>query len=581
MTLVSRGARSASIVGMSAHRRVLPLGVLLALVLAAPAAAEFDTVLVSRSGLAGPAGDDQSYRKPSISGDGRYIAFFTLAGNFPGGLKGSSRAYRKDTVTGDVVLISRADGPDGAPLGGNDPEISRDGRWACFGGGTAARDIEGGRTYRLPAPPAGLPPVPAAPAGANSAAADDLTYSSCAISDDGTRVALMTPGRFVVEDTDGGIEDIYVWDVPTGTMTLVSRADGPAGADADAPAFGPSMTRDGRSVAFWTRATNLSGEDPDPVADVFVRDLQAGTTTWVSRPGAGATGGLSAGGYGSYDPAISDDGRKIAFSSWTRLDPAVAFGATKWVFRRDLAAGTTVLVSRASGTRGRPADAQSENPSVSPDGRFVAFESFAGNLDLDSLDGLGNSDVFIRDVQARRTTLVSRASGVFGAASDGYSFGAALAANNARVAFVSRGENLSPDDVALGDAYYRDTVGTLGLLPADIPGAPKILGVKTTSAVLARASSAAAAADRPARITFTLSEFTRMTVAVDRRSAGRWRRVGSLAVVGTEGRNVVRVRRTTFTRRLREGTYRARITVRDFNAQRAARTVTFKVRRGR
>jgi Tol biopolymer transport system component len=565
---------------MSARRILLPTLVLLALT-AAPAAAEYDTVLVSRNGLAGPAGDDQSYDRPSISGDGRYIAFFTLAGNFPGGLKGSSRAYRKDTVTGDVVLVSRKDGPDGAPVGGNHPEISRDGRFACFGDGLYARDIDQNRTFELPAPPVGFPAVPPAPAGANSAAADDLTSRSCAISDDGTKVAVMTPGRFVAEDTDGGLEDIYVWDVPTGAMTLVSRANGPAGVDADGPAFGPSMTRDGRYVAFWSRAWNLSDEDPDPVADVFVRDLQTGTTTWVSRPGAGASGGVNAGGYGSYDPAISDDGTRIAFASWTRLDAAVnAAPATKWIFRRDLTTGTTHLVSRVSGPAGAPSDGISDNPSFSPDGRYVAFETFANNLDLESLDGPGNMDVFIRDGDAQRTTLVSRAGGVFGAAADGYSFGGVLAANNARVAFVSRAENLAADDVALGDVFYRDTVGSQGLLPADLPGAPKIAAVKVTSGVVG--ARARVSAERAARVSFTLSEFTRETVIVERRtSTRRWKRAGTLALVGTEGRNVLRIGRATLGRSLQVGTYRARIAVKDFNAQRASRTVSFRVRRAR
>lgn len=535
---------------------------------------EYDTVLVSRDGLTGPAGNDQSYRRPSISGDGRYIAFFTLAGNWDGGSTGSSRAYRKDTQTGELRLISRQDGPSGAPLGGNDPEISRDGRWACFSG-MWVRDIENSRTYRIPGPPAQYAGQTGTP-GTNPNQ-DDLTFPLCAISDDGSRVAFLSNERYVAEDTDGGMQDVYVWDRPTDQVQLVSRATGAAGADADDSAWGPVMTRDGRYVAFWSRASNLSGSDLDPAADVFVRDLTANTTTWVSAPAPGTALTAAASGLGSYDPAISDDGRYVAFSSWLRLTPSTAASATKHVFRRDLLTGQTVLVSRASGPNGAVSlNAMSENPSISPDGRYVAFESFADNLDAESIDGPSNSDVFIRDVQMDRTTLVSRASGVFGAVSDGYSFGAALAANNARVAFVSRGENLSPDDTALGDVFYRDTVGSLGLLPANLPGKPKITVLGVSGATTRTAGAAAA---RAARVRYRLSEFARMSVVVQRRSAKRWQTLGTIRAVGQEGRNVLTITSQSLGRTLRPGSFRAQFRATDFAFDVGRRTVAFSIRR--
>src|SRR5262249_62350204 len=101
-------------------------------------------------------------------------------------------------------------------------------------------------------------------------------------------------------------------------------------------------------------------------------------------------------------PAISADGRFVAFvSSATNLDPADGDTAPD-VFARDLQANTTTLVSRAAGVSGAKGNADSGSPAISADGRFVAFDSFATNLD--SADGDTAADVFARDLQAGPTT---------------------------------------------------------------------------------------------------------------------------------------------------------------------------------
>src|SRR5262249_29375432 len=157
-------------------------------------------------------------------------------------------------------------------------------------------------------------------------------------------------------------------------------------------------------------ASNLDPADGDSLQDVFVRDLQAGTTTLVSR--AGGAGGAKAD-RESVSPAISADGRFVAFDSVaTNLDPGDADTAGD-TFVRDLQAKTTTLVSRAGGAAGAKADAESGSPAISADGRFVAFNSVATNLD--PADGDIATDIFVRDLQANATTLVSRAAGASGA----------------------------------------------------------------------------------------------------------------------------------------------------------------------
>ena len=182
-------------------------------------------------------------------------------------------------------------------------------------------------------------------------------------------------------------------DLVADTTTLVSRVTGPTGAAGDGASNDPSISADGRYVAFKSASANLSGEDIDPVEDMFVRDRVAGTTTLVSR----ATGPAGAAGDAdSEQPSISADGRYVSFmSAATTLstedaDPVVD------IFVRDLVAATTTLVSRAAGPAGAGGDADSRFAAISADGRYVAFPSDADNLSAEDDDAVG--DIFRRDV---------------------------------------------------------------------------------------------------------------------------------------------------------------------------------------
>jgi hypothetical protein len=120
------------------------------------------------------------------------------------------------------------------------------------------------------------------------------------------------------------------------------------------------------------------------------------------------------------------------------------------VFRRDIQASKTVLVSRATGADGAPAFASSAHPSISGDGRFIAFESAAGNL---SAEDTGASDVFVRNVEDSVTTLVDRAPGSTGAVADAASYAPALSRDGRFVAFSSDADNLIPVATDAPPAY--------------------------------------------------------------------------------------------------------------------------------
>jgi hypothetical protein len=177
-----------------------------------------------------------------------------------------------------------------------------------------------------------------------------------------------------------------------GTNRLVSLTS--QGRQADGRSSDPSIDVSGRRVAFLSEAGNLVPGDRNEVADVFVRDLRAGTTRLVSvdRRGGPANGV-------SETPAISRNGRYVVFVSAASDLVAGDTNKVADVFVRDLRRGRT---SRISGGVEGQADGVSESPSISADGRYVTFVSEAGNLTTD--DTNGSWDGFLVDRQTGVTT---------------------------------------------------------------------------------------------------------------------------------------------------------------------------------
>ncbi|MHB8086324.1 MAG: TolB family protein, partial [Dehalococcoidia bacterium] len=183
-------------------------------------------------------------------------------------------------------------------------------------------------------------------------------------------------------------------------MERVSIAsDGAQGNDVS---FISSISADGRYVAFASAASNLVPGDTNGVPDVFVRDRQSNATTLVSLASDGTQGNDV-----SEWTSISADGRYVAFSSYASNLVAGDTNGDWDMFVRDLRTNTTTRVSIASdGTQG---NANSSNsPSISADGRYVAFPSNASNLVAG--DTNGRSDIFVRDRQTGTTTMISIAS---------------------------------------------------------------------------------------------------------------------------------------------------------------------------
>ncbi len=281
--------------------------------------------------------------------------------------------------------------------------------------------------------------------------------TSASFSADGRILAFMSAASNLTPDDTDARDDVFARDTQTGETVLVSRASGPKGANTNLTSESASVSADGRFVAFMSAATNIHPADPDSVADIYVRDLQTDTTILVSRASgaAGAKGNL-----GSDSPVIAADGRYVTFRSQSsNLDPADRDTLLD-VYVRDLQAQTTTLVSRATGVAGVKGNADSINPSLSDDGRFVAWDSRATNLDPADLDN--SRDVYVRDLQTGATELVSRASGALGpkgsyANANLGSSNAFLSGDGLTVAFGSNAANLDPGDTSTGaDTYVRD-----------------------------------------------------------------------------------------------------------------------------
>jgi Tol biopolymer transport system component len=260
-------------------------------------------------------------------------------------------------------------------------------------------------------------------------------------------------------------------------LILISRATGPVGALGDQSSSLPSVSASGARVAFQSSATNLSADDGDLFQDIFVRDTATDTTILVSR----ATGSAAADSQ-SEDPAISGDGRFVAFQS-DADNLSGDDGPFSDIFVRDLVAGTTTLVSRASGAGGAGANRPAQRPAISADGRFVAFQSDADNLSPDDDDPPTDrqNDIFVRDLVANTTTLVSRASGASGAPGDGGSFNPSISGDGNRVAFQSAADNLSSEDVTLDDVFVRDRAAATTTLVSRATGAGGAAGDSASS----------------------------------------------------------------------------------------------------
>jgi Tol biopolymer transport system component len=270
------------------------------------------------------------------------------------------------------------------------------------------------------------------------------SWFSSSISADGRYVAFTSGSTNLVNGDTNGRDDVFVRDRQTGQTTRVSIKTG--GEQGNGQSNSPSISADGRYVAFASVATNLVAGDTNTFSDIFVHDRQTGQTTRVSVKTGGEQGSGN-----SENPSISADGRYVTFESTaTNLADGDTNGLRD-IFVHDRQTGQTTRVSIKTG--GQQGNESSWRPAISADGRYVAFDSMAGNL-VDG-DTNGVPDIFVHDRQTGQTTRVSIKTD--GGQGNGYSNAPAISADGRYVAFESWATNLVDGDTnGTEDIFVHD-----------------------------------------------------------------------------------------------------------------------------
>lgn len=406
------------------------------------------TELVSATPAGAPTGATQI----AVAGGGRFAAFTSEATNVTADQAGNDTngacdVFRRDLLTGTTVLVSRIPGGGVAGSSCSDrPEISSEGDRVAFA--TRAANLVNA----------------AAPGQAN------------------------------------GAEQVLVADLTAGTLTLASRAHGSGGAASVADAGDFSLSGDGGSVAFASSTAMAAGVNTSGVSQIWLRDLSAGSTVLVSAADGTAT--TPVGNATAYAPSVDQFGHRVAFATLDQLvyvrgpgdataiasrttggtvidggspalsaaGNAVAFTTrspsftpagtfTRQVVVRHLAASTTTLVSHAAGTS-TPATSDAGPPSISAQGRVVAFASAAG---LGAGATGGRSQVYVADLRRDLLTMASTSSvgagggnGASSTAGEGVLRAPSLAQDGIVVGFTSAATDLVPaDTTAATDAIVR------------------------------------------------------------------------------------------------------------------------------
>ena len=396
----------------------------------------------------------------AISGDGRIVVFDSFSTNLvPDDTNGEFDVFAHDAATGVTERVSLSDGGQEVTAGASSsPDVSADGGVVAFesfspdvvAGDTNGtwdifvRDRSGGSTER----------VSVAADGGNP----DGYSIRPSVSADGRYVAFASLATNLVPVDTNSRQDIFVRDRLLGVTTLVSVSSPPAAQQATSLSFLPSISADGRHVAFESSASNLVVGDTNLAPDVFVHDRETGATTRVSVASDGTQGSVVDAvqtNRGADGARISGDGRYVVFSSYfSNLVPGDTNG-TSDVFVHDRQTATTTRVSvDGSGTQGT---GPSREASISADGRYTTFISSAANLVPDDTNTA--DDLFIHD---RVLGTTGRATvGDDGRQSGGFTtVRADLSADGRYVAYPSPVPNLVVGDTNnTDDIFLHDTQG--------------------------------------------------------------------------------------------------------------------------
>jgi Tol biopolymer transport system component len=343
-----------------------------------------ERVSVSSTGAQANQASHATGGAPAISGDGQIVAFYSAATNLVAGdTNHQPDVFVRSRAAATTERVSVA--TDGTEGNGPSvaPSISADGRFVAFQSQASnlvpddtnhaadvfVHDRSNGTTERV----------------CGSVQGDRFSFSP-SISRDGNFVAFASAATNLVPGDTNGRLDIFVCNRSSGTIERVSVSS--SGVQGDGDSILPAISANGNFVAFKSLSTNLVANDNNGVVDVFVYDRAAGTTERISVD----VNGQDADDF-SFPPSISDDGRFVAFGSYATNLAAGDNNHTSNVFVRDRTIGKTLLVD--VGNRGQLGNGGTPDipPSVSGDGLAIGFVSLASNLAVN--DRNDQADVYV------------------------------------------------------------------------------------------------------------------------------------------------------------------------------------------
>lgn len=401
------------------------------------------TELVSR-GIFGVSGNAPSL-KPSLAKNGRFVAFESTASDLvPGDTNGVQDIFVRDRKKGTVERVSISSDSDEANAGSGSASISGSGRFVVFesaasnlvlGDGNGVTDVfvhdrKFGLTSRV---------------SVDSFGAEANAFSSAAsISGDGKLVVFQSNATNLASGDTNGVKDVFIRHLIAGTTRRVSVSS--RGDQGNGESSAASVSWDGRHVVFVSASTNLIQLDTNGFNDVFVRDLHLGTTRRVSH----AIGGFIEGDGDSFAGHISANGRFVYFgSSATNLIVGDVNGVNDvFLYDRNSFGVTRISVS----SQGQPADENCTLGGISRDGRYAVFRSLTDQLVPG--DSNGFADAFLFDRKKGRVQRVSLASN--GSQANAAVFAPTISANGKLIAFDSAASNLTGGDVnGMFDVFTR------------------------------------------------------------------------------------------------------------------------------
>jgi Tol biopolymer transport system component len=429
-----------------------------------------------------------------FSSDGRFVTFSSWSSNLvPGQINLTYiSVYVTDLSTGVTSIVSHD--VNSTATTGNGPTaaaaISSDGRWISYSGSPTnvvagmAGGTSNGNVFlydRL----SGANTLVSHRAGAPLAGGNGDSFSSWVSADGGVVVFLskatdLVPSQVLAHDPSG--MDVFVFDRGSGVITLASRSSvAPSRTgNASSPEFVASA--DGRFISFSSFASDLvsSQVDAPDTSDVFLFDVLANTMSLVSR----FAGAPSVAGNGlSLSPSISGDGRFVAYTSYANdlvpgmVDLNAGFAD---VFLFDRLSGTNALVSHAPGLPATTPDAGSSLARISADGSAVAYASLSTALVSNQVDPNGlNWDVFVFERTSGVNTLVSRSATAATQTGNAPSINPVISADGNRIAFESLATDLVPGQVDTNgvlDVFLFDRLSGKTALVSRSPSSPVATG---------------------------------------------------------------------------------------------------------